>query len=116
MKPLNELVEFDCPFRVTEDGQVETGPFEGVYAPEVHHDDESDVVIEGDGWWAWSTGYTGQFGYAGPVMHASEFIGGRMERDLLEEPGVYVVTSVETLDDSEEAAGWIVLKQDSGQA
>lgn len=111
-KSLNELIEFDCPFRVTEDGQVETGPLEGVYAPEVYHDDETDVVIDGDGWWAWSSGYTGQWSYNGPVMHASEYIGGHMERDLLDDPGVYVVTSVETLDDSEENAGWIVLKRE----
>lgn len=110
-KPLNDLVEFDCPFRVAEDGKVETGPLEGVYVPSVYHDDESDVVIDDAAWWAWSAGYTGQWGYSGPVMHASEYLGGRMERDLLDDPGVYVVVVVLTLD-SEDDAGWIVLKRE----
>lgn len=113
-KTVNDLVEFDCPFRVTEDGQVETGPIEGVYAPEVYFDGTpggGGVDIGSDEWSAWSTGYTGQWSYSGPVMHDSEFIGGRLERDLLDDPGVYVVTSVECLG-SDEAAGWIVLKHE----
>lgn len=107
---LNDI-EFDHPFRIREDGSVED-VYPEFYPPSVYHDEESDVRIDGECWEAFSTGYTGQFGYRGPVMHASEFIGGRLETDMLESPGVYVITTVETDAEDDEPAGWIVLKYD----
>ena len=79
---LNSLMEFDHVIRVTDAGAIQDGF--GVYAPSLL-DDELD-----DAEWTLLTGYSGQHGYAGPIMHASEFIGGGMARDILETPGVYV--------------------------
>src|SRR5262245_35140668 len=88
-------VEFYVPFAVSPTGAVATLPHDsGIYAPEVYHDDVHDMLIDGilhaeSLWWEALTGYTGQYGYRGPVMHASEFVGGRLERDIRATPGVY---------------------------
>jgi hypothetical protein len=119
-KKLND-VEFDHPFKITKRGEILGSdwiwnvPQFALHAPEVYHSDENDVDILSDWWWAYSGGYTGQFGYSGPVMHASELLGGRLERDMMADPGIYVVTSVECYD-SDDAAGWIVLKLDKKAA
>lgn len=81
---LNDRVEFDCPFEIHADGSVTD--WHDMYAPDLCDDE-----LEGDGWSLWTHGYSGQYGYAGPIMHNSEFIGGGLERDLLATPGVYVV-------------------------
>lgn len=110
--------EFDCPFTVTADGTVGPSP-EGIYAPETTHDDMHDMLIDGiqhvhSLWWEALTGYTGQYSYHGPVMHASEYLGGRLAADVLANPGVYVLTVVNVLpddDDSDpEPAGWAILR------
>jgi hypothetical protein len=51
-------------------------------------------------------------------MHPSEYIGGRLERDMRDEPGVYVVTLVhcigpdESYDrDDSEPVGWVVARR-----
>lgn len=113
-------VDMGVPFRIGEDGSI-TVVYPQVYGPEVHHDEADHIRIdapEGEDWEAFSTGYTGQWMSAGsPVMHASEYIGGRLETDMLESPGVYVVETVEVLPDDEdedpEPAGWVVLKLNS---
>lgn len=91
---LNKIMEFDHVITVGADGTVSDGPA-GVYAPEVWSADsyaagrEADIE-DGQGW-ALMRGYTGQYASAGsPWMHASEYIGGRMARDILETPGLYV--------------------------
>ena len=123
---LNDLMEFDHVIRVQHigrnaDPQVCGGPA-GVYAPEVYIelDDEGQVIDLAAGptaeGWDLMTGYTGQDRYHGAIMHPSEYIGGRMERDILERPGLYVVCEVTGLYPSEEAAkadsddpiGWVV--------
>lgn len=125
-RTLNDIMEFDHPVRVEADHTVTSG-VPGVYAPESYIDvDEDGQVTDGaeaawleslrDAGWEPMNGYSGQYGYAGPVMHPSEFIGGRLETDILAEPGVYVVVSVECLgpdedSDPEEPAGWAVLRQ-----
>ena len=91
-KALQDIAEFDHPFTVTGAGAVEDAP-SGVYAPEVYHSETTDIEIMGDGWEA-LTGYTGQYSYNGAVMHASEFIGGKLADDILSTPGTYVVTVV----------------------
>lgn len=109
---LSREVDFDSPFSVDSQGNVETH-VSGYYAPEVYHIDASapnDVEIGSSDWEAWSTGRSGQHGYRGAVMHASEQLAGGIARDLLSEPGVYVLTTVEDLDDMDNPAGWIVLK------
>jgi hypothetical protein len=110
---LQGIADFDLPFRVNADGSLTGEP--GVYAPEVYNDDDHDIEIMGDGWTA-LTGYTGQYGYHGAVMHPSEYLGGRLAADILTTPGVYVCTVVEVLDDDDdpEPAGWVVLRLDEG--
>ena len=115
---LNEFMDFDRPIRVHADGSVSDAV--GEYAPEVivtcdddgqiSADDDAGMVryLEAQGW-AVLNGYSGQYGYAGPIMHPSEFIGGRMARDILETPGVYVACAVYVVDDT--IAGWVVARK-----
>lgn len=99
-RTLNDLMDFDHVIRVLRDGSVvDAGP--DVYAPNCH-DGELDSRE-----WSLMTGYTGQYGYSGPCMHASEVIGGGMERDILSRPGLYVALVDYPLDDSE-PEGWVV--------
>lgn len=94
-------VEFDSPFTVTPSGEIGPAPA-GVYAPECYHSEADDVDLAGAGEiWEPLTGYTGQYGYRGAVMHASEYLGGGLARDILASPGVYVVVVVSVLPDSE---------------
>ena len=110
VKALQDIAEFDHPFIVTDAGTVEDAA--GVYAPEVFNSEDTDIEIMGNGWEA-LTGYTGQYGYYGAVMHASEFIGGGLADDILVTPGIYVVVVVNVLSDYDgaAAAGWAVLRQ-----
>jgi hypothetical protein len=109
---LSDRMDFDHVIRVHEDGTVTDEP--GIYAPEMLLDGE----ISDSDWEFFSTGYTGQYGYNGPIMHNSEFIGGRLERDILETPGVYVAVIANwTPEDEAEkemedyyAEGWAILK------
>lgn len=102
---LNTFMEFDCVIRVHEDGTVERA--DGIYAPSLY-DDELDSDK-----WTMMNGYSGQYGYRGPIMHNSEFIGGGMAKDILAEPGVYVaLVSYYTVDEDDEndVEGWAVAK------
>jgi hypothetical protein len=126
MKDLNSMMEFDHPVRVEADGSV-TERVPGVYAPEssIDVDEDGQITNYGEAEWlrslrhqGWEpmNGYSSQDRYSGPIMHASEYIGGQLERDILDEPGVYVVVSVECLgpdedSDPEEPAGWAVLRR-----
>ena len=53
---LNSAVEFDCPFRMNDDGTISN--VDHVYAPDVMHDPETDILI-GKQWEA-LTGYAGR--------------------------------------------------------
>lgn len=103
---LNDEMEFDHVIHVDEQGNVTDA--DGVYAPSVYEDD-GDPIVDTEGW-ELMDGYSGQDRYSGPVMHASEFIGGQMERDILALPGLYVAVVVYPLDDSE-PEGWAVAYQ-----
>lgn len=104
---LNAHVEFDVPFRTYGEG-VRFISHENVgHAPEGLY---SEDAPEG---WEFVEGYSMQYGYAGPVMHPSEFLGGKMARDVLSHAGVYVVVTVTDLDDGDEPEpyGWAVLRK-----
>lgn len=94
---LNSAIEFDSPFQVFDDGTIETR-VSGIHAPNVEHDDQSDVLIESTDWEA-LTGFTGQYGYRGAVMHASEQFQGGIVDYVIERPGVYCLVVVEAYDD-----------------
>lgn len=111
MRPLNEIMEFDRVIEVLEDGTV--ADTTGVWAPEMWNDklDSAD--------WQLMYGYSGQWGYSGPTMHDSEYIGGGLERDILAEPGVYVALlsydDCDECDDTDDcncdlAHGWAVAR------
>jgi hypothetical protein len=95
---LNSIMEFDHVIRVNEDGTVSD-------VEESYYFDVTTYQQEQEGHWetsytlpeGWSVmnGYSGQHGYSGPDMHQSEYIGGRMARDILETPGLYVALVVE---------------------
>jgi hypothetical protein len=103
---LNAVMEFGHVIQVLQDGTV-IDRVPSVYGPESLdmevdadgqsiHADDSDIKGQAkSAGWELLTGYTGQYSYNGPVMHPSEYIGGRMARDILETPGYYVALVVE---------------------
>lgn len=117
MTALDTLMEFDHVIEVRPDGSVIDAPRD-IYAPElIMSTDEDGQILAADEadyrdqatrqGWDLMTGYTAQYGYNGPVMHPSEYIGGAMERDIMAQPGYYVALTVDILAD-EEPAGWAV--------
>lgn len=127
---LNDKMEFDHVVTVLPGGEVTDGP-EGVHAPEslIDTDDNGQISadderawresIERAGWQTFTEGYSGQYLYSGAIMHASEYIGGGLERDILASPGLYVVVMVECLplddpddDARQDSAGWAVLRRE----
>lgn len=114
---LDHEVEFDSPFTIDAEGDVDDARPDGVHAPEtVYLDDEGEIEYLDDDWEPIS-GYSGQYGYKGPVMHPSEVLGGgsALEREVRSNPGVYVLVAVEAnIDDEgagEEPAGWMILRR-----
>lgn len=99
MTALNEIMEFDHVIEVHDDGSI-TEP-RGIYAPELY---DSELVNDD---WSLLNGFSGQYRYAGPIMHQSEYIGGGMERYIRETPGIYVALVDYPLNDSE-PEGWAV--------
>lgn len=112
MQALDDIMGLtDPPVRVNPDGTLtETDD----RAPESFasdgSDDETDIIEPAKrAGWDVLTGYSGQHTYNGPVMHASEYIGGGLARDILAEPGVYAVATVDDYDG--ESFGWLVLRK-----
>lgn len=114
-RTLNDHMEFDHVVQVHPDGTVTDGP-EGVYAPELHaisdddgsHTSETDPELfrqAGYAGWQLQSGHTGQHGYSGPCMHASEYIGGGLERYIMEHPGLWVAVVVQE-DDPDASDTW----------
>lgn len=97
---LNAAMEFDHVIRVAAGGTVSDSPLDPYFdlhvveTSEGHWEDEFSIP-EG---WELLRGYTGQYGYSGPVMHQSEYIGGGMAEHILETPGDYVALVVESED------------------
>lgn len=114
---LSNLMEFDMPVIVREDGTARRMGYAASVIdpapmpPTALHDGPADVLLDGRPWrehgdWELLTGYTGQYGYNGAVMHASEFIGGGLARDILATPGVYVAVVVECEPDDDDGDRW----------
>jgi len=114
---LNATIEWGCPFRTLAGGYIvdASGYFGcgGPLAPETVYvgDDDPYWLDNLPSEWGALQGYTGQYGYSGPIMHPSESLWGRIAEDIVAHPGVYVLVTVETYDeDDDEPAGWAVLK------
>jgi len=78
--------EFNAVYGIDREGNI-LAP-DGEYAPDVTHDPDGDVLIDGgptksasnnsfdvNSGWDVLTGHTGQYGYRGAVMHPSELWG-----------------------------------------
>lgn len=117
---LDDVMEFDHVIRVHADGTITDE--NGVYGPEgvemeTLDDDAGSIMesheiayaaeVERQGWQL-MRGYSGQYAVKGSnyIMHTSEYIGGRMESDIREAPGLYVAIVIEC--DDGQAAGWAV--------
>lgn len=106
---LNTRLEFDCVVEVHKDGTMTDR--HDLYAPESYDDGTGGIDFAGSTVWKPLDGYSGQYGYSGPIMHPSEYIGGVLEDDIATTPGVYVVVVVTDLDDVDgEPSGWAVLR------
>lgn len=87
-------LEFASLFRVTNSGYVVTGQeLDDLdptlpHLPDDVHVDDVDVPGAIPGWEAVS-GYTGQHGYRGALMHPSEYFGGHLAFDTMMRPGLY---------------------------
>lgn len=79
-------VDFDHAFALYRDGSmIDADP----YAPSATDDNyipsrPLDIVLDSPEWEVVTQGMSGQYGYAGAVMHPSEFIGAPLARHLLE--------------------------------
>lgn len=97
---LFDKMEFDLVYEVDGDRNMTISDAYH-YVPTVEHDPGGDILIDGlengDGRQDWFalTGYTGQYSYSGAVMHSSERGGWHMQRDILDNPGLYVMVVVE---------------------
>jgi hypothetical protein len=116
---LNSIMQFDHIIISHGDGTIDdetniTRLLSGVLPRSPELIDGHLSVIEQDlNGWELLDGYSGQFGYRGPIMHSSEFIGGKMADHILENAGYYVAIVAETSDvtpDGEaiEPDGWAV--------
>lgn len=113
---LDRAVNFDEVFLVKRDPtgigvEFQTGSF-AAHAPSVTSGSEADITVDGQGWEA-VTGMTGQWGYFGAVMHASEMVGQKMVEEIvrlsLDEPTYWVFTEVTDDEDPDSACGWALL-------
>lgn len=109
--------EFGSPFLVGRSGTVYLNHETTAVVPDVTHDEQRDIIVWSPIWEVFSKGYTGQHGYNGGVMHASEQLSGRLADDILTTPGTYVVCEVSVMPDEDDPddtdpapAGWTVLK------
>lgn len=88
-----------------------------LYAPEVCHDPEADIRIDGEGWSA-ITNMSGQYAYHGAVFHASEYIGAAIAREMSrlseDEPMTFVYVDVaEEGGDFAAENGWVILYREN---
>lgn len=114
MFDLNEFMEFDRVIRSNGNGTFEH--LRDEYAPEVHvYETESGEweLEDLSGGWEFLSGFSGQHGYDGPLMHSSEYIGGGLAEHIAAVPGLYVAAAAYPLpldeDDDAEPTDWVVL-------
>ena len=111
---LNLMTEFDNVFYSDGKGHLTKAPdvSEPYEWPTYYGDDEvtdeelfADIVSQG---WTPLKGFSGQWGYNGPVMHVSEFIGVGcgMHCYILETEGYYVCVPVEALEKDPDTGEW----------
>ena len=92
---LNAEMEFDYVIYSHGDGTVSDA--HTMRGPDVYIDELEDgtwVEEVMDEPWELLDGFSGQYGYSGPHMHASEYISGGLARHILETAGFYVATVV----------------------
>ena len=104
-RTLSDRMDFDHVVQVHDDGTVTDA--DNVYAPDLY-----DEELQGTEW-SLLDGYSGQYGYSGPMMHPSEYIGGGLARDILAQPGYYV--SLVAYDENGEDFGWAVAYKEKVQ-
>lgn len=101
---LSEAMDFDHVVLILPGGVIDTAT--GLHAPELPYYESDEQIaeeVERTGWTLLS-GYTRQMG-GGPIMHASELIGGHLAEHILCNPGLYVAMVAEC--DAEECeCGW----------
>lgn len=115
---LNDVMTFGHVIEVMADGTVRDSDEYGPEALYVSLDEDGQMTEDApDMTWDWCEwellqGFTGQYGYNGPIMHPSEFIGGGLARYILENPGLYVAVIIDGLmpdaDGEPEPVGWAV--------
>ena len=113
---LNDEMDFDSVIYSHGDGTVsDVGPYAPLYGPEVSTWEQEDGTWDGvdvAGPWELLDGFSGQYGYGGPHMHASEYIGGGLARHILATAGFYVAVVVTPVpldeDDDVEPDSWAV--------
>jgi len=106
---LNDIMDLDHVIEVLEDGSINTDT--ELYAPSITATEGEEPDVDAAEEWQLLSGYTGQYSYNGPVMHDSEYIGGRLAADILAKPGFYVAVPVVWLDvpeDEDNMEGWVV--------
>ena len=82
---LDELMEFDTVVYSYGDGV--NAEQTGMTVPYFEY--ESDDCYDISDGWELLKGMSGQHGYSGPVFHISEYVGGGLEKDILETEGYY---------------------------
>lgn len=113
---LNDVMGISSrPITVHEDGTVtqDTEDWLPEMLVETSEDKEINELARNGGWDLLS-GYTGQQGYNGPVLHFSEYIGGKLAEDILSTPGTYGATFVDVFDDVTGGyvpMGWVVARK-----
>ena len=113
---LSAEMEFDHIIYSHGDGTIsDVNPYVSLWGPDVYvceGDDGTWVERVDGGPWTLLTGFSGQYGYSGPLMHASEYIGGGLARHILETPGFYMAAVVIPMpldeDGDEEPDSWAV--------
>ncbi|AWY03916.1 hypothetical protein SEA_NEDARYA_99 [Gordonia phage Nedarya] len=119
--PLNDLMSFGNVVYSDGEGSVTDEFDDTVFGPEVVYVDLNEegsvsspetIEMSGYGDWELLQGFTGQYSYNGPIMHDSEYIGGRLEDHIRENRGYYaaVIVDGDRTDENDEsiAVGWAV--------
>jgi hypothetical protein len=106
---LNDLMEIGHVVEILDNGLVIDA--HGLHAPDVYLD-----ATEAPEGWEFLDGYSAQDRYSGPHMADNESIGGRMEQDMRDAPGLYVAQvvtdlSADTDEGEDDHAGWVALRK-----